>query len=335
MSSDRSGEISFGWALLRRSGKQAGADDLRCRELACVVGGRSVLQALTPADRAALMIPYQPRDGNPQFAPMDALAVDVQAYTGQPASGYYVVVECKDAALDDVFGRFCENVVARLAKGEGVLAALPASLRDFRRLLHERKDAGAGREKVVGLVGELLVLERLLRRHPDADRAWNGPAGSVHDFRLDARSIEVKTMLEGQGRCVRINGLEQLEPPPEGALCVVFCRIRHDQRGRSLRELLQDVCALASDGARVEQLAAEALDGADPKFAGETLRFALAEIDWYRVADGFPRLVRRSLRDDAHVGGISDVNYSLDLSAAATNLLVEVAVDAFVDGMFA
>src|SRR5205823_6408923 len=67
-----------------------------------------------------------------------------------------------------------------------------------------------GIERQIGLIGELLFLERLVSKFGTSTlSSWIGPWGEPHDFRLQSREFEVKTTVSPQ-RVHIINGAEQL-----------------------------------------------------------------------------------------------------------------------------
>jgi hypothetical protein len=88
------------------------------------------------------------------------------------------------------------------------IEAVQQELRCFTDLLDERPILGTDRQ--LGLLGELLFLERLMKRiGPAALDAWLGPLGEPHDFRVWINEFEVKTTIAPH-RIHTVNGLEQL-----------------------------------------------------------------------------------------------------------------------------
>lgn len=76
-------------------------------------------------------------------------------------------------------------------------------------------------ERQIGLLGELMILERLLSVDgPDAIEAWIGPQGEPHDFRIATNEIEVKTSV-GNRRVHTINNLTQLIASPACSLFIM------------------------------------------------------------------------------------------------------------------
>jgi hypothetical protein len=97
--------------------------------------------------------------------------------------------------------------------------AVSTELQCFGELFEEKSLLGV--ERQLGLLGELLVLERfLLKRGGSALDGWLGPMGEPHDFRFDSREYEAKTTISPR-RVHTINGPEQLVPSTGCSLLIV------------------------------------------------------------------------------------------------------------------
>jgi hypothetical protein len=97
--------------------------------------------------------------------------------------------------------------------------AILSELECFNALLEERSFLGF--ERQLGLLGELIFLERLIQRKGvDAIDSWIGPIGEPHDFRISNREFEVKTTISSQ-RIHLVHGTEQLVPSSECSLYLV------------------------------------------------------------------------------------------------------------------
>jgi hypothetical protein len=192
--------------------------------------------------------------------------------------------------------------------------ALNRSVEEWRALF-----AGTGgawtRARLAGLFAELTVLRRLLLRHPHAAGTWTGPNGAAQDFRGATQSLEVKATLGGEGRMIRIHGSDQLDAPAGTHLHLAWFRLTDapPDGGRTVRQLLEDVLALATDLAvlvdRVERLGFPEPGTSEV----DDRRFAVVEERWLRVDAAFPRIVPASFTDGAVPGGVTAVEYLVDL----------------------
>ncbi|WP_130617170.1 PD-(D/E)XK motif protein [Dyella amyloliquefaciens] len=125
-------------------------------------------------------------------------------------------------------------------EGGDCLEALALSLADFDALLE--RSTLLSREKVVGLYGELWVLELILKEGISSVDCWIGPQKQSHDFRLGSLELEVKTTTSNV-RVHTIHDLNQLRPSPEHRLVLVSLTLGSAGSGvgRSLDELISDV----------------------------------------------------------------------------------------------
>ena len=124
-----------------------------------------------------------------------------------------------------------------LQDGKDPLEAVSLELESLASLLEATPLLGM--ERQVGLLGELIVLERLIRRDgPELLSAWIGPRGEPHDFRLPEMELEVKTTT-GTRRIHTINGTQQLIPTPGHTLHLVSVLLGSPGSGQGLSLAMQ------------------------------------------------------------------------------------------------
>lgn len=122
------------------------------------------------------------------------------------------------------FYHFATAVSERaLVEKKTAIEAVGLELQCFSDLLEEK--ALLGTERQLGLLGELLFLERLIVKWgPTALDAWIGHQGEPHDFRLQNTEYEIKTTVSPQ-RVHTINGPEQLVPSKGCSLFLVSVQL--------------------------------------------------------------------------------------------------------------
>jgi hypothetical protein len=261
-----------------------------------------------------------------------ALVAEVASFSdsnGTPKQGIHV--RCQDHSLDEAFTMFCALVCIRATSGP-ISPALAASFEEFRSLI------GANRARIkpdtIGVIGELLWIDRMVAMDPTAVLSWMGPSGGRHDFRRGRTAVEVKTSLRSgsQANKVRISALDQLVPPEGGKLFLHTVRLERADDGEiSLSALIDDIRRRLSGESHRHfnrQLAELGDFGQDVDGS-----FSVLSIDTFEVRDGFPRLVPGSLLDGSLPAGVASVSYDLlldfahefqvDSDAAATALLKE------------
>ena len=129
-------------------------------------------------------------------------------------------VSCLDPELNRQFYFFAVALADRIVhSGESPIEAFTEELESFASLASEKSLLSI--EKQIGLIGELLILEQIIRNDgPAGIQAWVGPTGDPHDFRMRDLEFEVKTT-SGTRRIHRISNLTQLMPSPHSSLFVV------------------------------------------------------------------------------------------------------------------
>lgn len=227
--------------------------------------------------------------------------------------GPLLVLSLEDLERSDLFVTVCSDAVQAAAqedKGDGLTAFL-ARLDAWRRFLKERR-TGLARHEAVGLIGELLVLERILQMDSSQLTTWTAPTDGLHDFEQSGHALEIKSSA-GVATSLRISSLDQLDDEGLRALDLLHVRLIETPEGRSLAEVIQAVADLLPDDP-----ARRAFDNAllrrglmpDDSAARTSLVVALRSLSAFRVAHGFPRLVRAGLQ-----AGIREVQYDLELRA--------------------
>lgn len=175
------------------------------------------------------------------------------------------------------------------------------------------------REMLLGLIGELLTITRLLGDQGLGHLNWEGPAGGNHDFRAGGNAIEVKACGSRAGGLIhRISSQRQLEIPESGSLHVHSLRL---QIGANLSHRLDDLISEAShhqmfaspDGKRHFEKSVGAII-ATGEIPEELATFDLLEQHLFRVDADFPRINANEL-----MVGVIDVKYSIDLTSLVTD----------------
>lgn len=161
-------------------------------------------------------------------------------------------------ALQRQFYYFATAIAERIvADGKTTIEAVTQELACFEDLLREISLLSI--ERQIGLLGELIFLERLTGKVGlIALDAWIGPSGELHDFRIQKQEFEVKTTLKTH-RIHTIHGAEQLVPTDGCTLHLVSVLLGPPGAGESfsLTEKVKAVAALfASDTARRNQFTA-------------------------------------------------------------------------------
>ncbi len=157
------------------------------------------------------------------------------------------------ASLHRQFYHFAVAVAERITvEARSATDAVDLELQSFGVLFEQKSILGI--EKQLGLLGELLFLEKLLNRGVSAIDAWIGPQGEAHDFRLAGREFEVKCASSAR-RIHTIHGIDQLIPSPNCSLYLISVLVAPAgaQTGFSLVDKVRTITlAVSGDAAKVE-----------------------------------------------------------------------------------
>jgi hypothetical protein len=234
-----------------------------------------------------------------------------------------IVVACAAVGSHEVFAAFAESLVrsvTRARTGEECVHALLDRIQVWQNFFRLSRGY-LGPDARAGLVGELHVLRSMILPAIGAERAlaaWVGPTKTQQDFHCSRAAVEVKTTRGEMPGRIRVSSARQLDPVSSGRLLlvVVYLSVTADG-GTTLPELVSEVRAqLASHGdatlMRFDDLLVRQgyLDIHESVYAAE--HYSIRHVNGYDVLDEFPTVREASLPT-----GVSDLQYSLDLSACA------------------
>jgi hypothetical protein len=318
VSSDESRESTEkAWTILR-----TGAGETSGLEIATVPAGVStadgpVRLALGPNGEARILLPLSDKESGKEVAGAPALQIEVSTYTYKRKQKRFLDLSCMSKELEKVFGELGEEILSRIDAGAACADAARSTIEEFRSLLVRPNSSQIPLNQVAGLVGELLLLNRLLDRDPAAWKCWRGPAGDRHDFAAGPNSLEIKVSLSKGRTKVTINGFDQLEEPAGGSLHLLHFELEAAGSGMlSVNALGKAALGKSSEPDNLLQLlsALGCDDVSDPSWNHTGFRLETETL--YKVTEGFPRLVPSMLAGGSSPAGISNVSYATDLSTA-------------------
>ena len=227
-----------------------------------------------------------------------------------------------DSNQRDIFQTLCEDIISVASQVESEAGAVSAALtRTWRwhHLLRGGRGTLLSPEEQKGLLGELLVLERLLLPRMDASSAvmaWRGPLGAPKDFEIARVAIEAKARRGGATPSLSITSESQLDESGVDALFLYVVELNeapmdgtqgltlHDVAER-IREQLQSLDP-GSTGILESRLSAAGYRVEDDYSSHRWLEGAT---HIYLVSGDFPRITSGEIRS-----GVSNVRYSVALA---------------------
>lgn len=320
-------DIHTRWNQLR-TGVQADAHTFPVSVLPIDTGFGPASLGIDAEGRAQLLLPVASGVLRPRIEGLTVIEIGAATLRDGGASRSYLIVTCLNRTLDRAFADVADAVLTRITAGESAAAALVAAITELRSLF-AAPDKGPVDDNVLrGLVGELVVLQRLSTRHPAAPELWFGPIPERHDFRGGEHAIEVKTTARPSGT-VTISSAHQLDAPAGGSLQLWRVALERTQGGSvSVSSLVTAIESLCGPSERLRQGLSN-LGCTDPHGeAWNRLSFNCEGIDAWTVTPGFPRIVPSMFGVAGLPSGILKLTYELDPSGAS-----EFGVDG--DGMAA
>lgn len=315
------GGAELNYQLLESSSTSRGGA-YRTSPSGVAVSAGPVLYALARDDSRHLLVPLGINDLAVKDTESAGVHITVRTLVESGSvESRYVNIEC----LRPDFHRLFSHVVDELLAHLDVDSSEPGPtclqvLERWRELFGRQRGRHLAEEQVIGLMGELLFLERIASSSPVAAmNSWTGWEKEKVDFFAPGVAVEVKSTIAREGRSTVIHGLSQLEPDSGSTLTLLLTRL---SRIGSNRDSVPDVInRLISLGVNSTELSRRLmLIGYLPEDREyyDTLRFTPVEVLAYLVGDDFPRLTPSGLKSSDHLARFSNVQYKLDLAGVGT-----------------
>lgn len=323
------GMLEREWAEIYASGQGDGVLEVPSRATAVSTGYGQVRIAIGPRGEPRLLVPVGRPVGGATTTGSRNLLVARSSFRSGGKLEHFIDITLRNPRLTRVFTELAEEILKRLVSGEGPETAVHGTIQDFRNLLARTPEGEIPLTKLGGLIGELVILEKLTAMRPEALDGWTGPIGQRHDFRRRDIALEVKTSLRSDATRVTIHGPEQLLPPSDGRLHLAHVHLEPVDGGAlSVAALHRAIIDHGADELVLDERLAE-MGCRDPQAEEwNTTSFALEGIDTYAVEAGFPSITPASFSSSIIPAGVVALTYEIDLTAARTHLLDQAQTDA-------
>jgi hypothetical protein len=233
-----------------------------------------------------------------------------------------LIWKLQDSGHRDIFHRLCTDIVNFARDANSEAEAVEVSLgRTWRwhHLLRGGSDGRLSAEEQKGLIGELLLLEKLIEvgmSPSNAVSAWHGPLGSPKDFEIGRICVEVKARRGAATPYVLISSEHQLDASGTDALFLHVAELDQAPSDAKERFTLTEVADRTKR--RIFSASPAAADAFDALLVATGFRWEddYSDMPWirgpdrlYRIDEGFPAVT------PANFGaGVSNVRYSISLS---------------------
>ncbi len=304
------------WAILRGGGKESTGVEVPTVLSGVMAPAGPIRLALGERGEPRLLLPLDSGETTQDFAEAPSLRIVVSSYVTDGKATRFVDLTCLVPDLESVFSEVTAQILARIEAGQACVAAAQTTILDFRRLL--LRSSSVAPSKIVGLIGELFVLSRLLDRSPNAWRTWRGPIGDRHDFRSGDHSLEVKTSSRAS-QSITVSSIDQFSAPTGGSLHLLHLVLEQTPGGLlTVSALGQAVLDKANGPDRVIDCLA-AIGCTDVNSASwNSVAFRLEAEQLYEIENGFPRLIPSMILGGSLPVGVTELTYRIDLVAASS-----------------
>lgn len=276
-----------------------------------------------------------------EYPQSSGFKVEPVPITRGPAGDVRLILSITNNKYLDIFsvlvGDVIDHVASKTDQQSGV-REFTARLIRWQDFLRRHAPEGLGEQAQQGLYGELWFLRNLLLLnidHLEAISIWVGPLQANQDFQLDRCAVEVKTTSAGSHQVLQIANIRQLDDT--GIEILLLFHISLDVRlggTQSLPELVheirtllenQDIRALSIFNERL--IDAGYLDVHESRY--ERLKYTIRNYNFFRVCEGFPRILESKLQT-----GIGDVHYSVALTSCMPFKINEANAIKYIKGEF-
>lgn len=223
----------------------------------------------------------------------------------------------------------CNEIITAVENGEEPPVATRRVLERWHYFLSKPRTNKLSEEEIIGLYGELLVIEWLLDQGKSESAAidkWLGPSKNPRDFEFTNYWIEVKSTKRRDNQ-VEIHGVSQLESPRETDLYVWLNILNPNIESPSLVELISEIETRITSAVVVSKYRDKLHDcgyhAADASYYNDE-RFELIRTSIFLVDDEFPKITSDIINLPARVVSLG---YSVDLNGIQEVFKEEVFTD--------
>ena len=273
------------------------------------------------ADRAVFLTLSHASESTPTTPPPRLRDIQITLAPADDAGTRILALKLLDSSQQDTFFTLCRDILSVAGRAASEAEAVSVALNRTWRWHHLLRGGGRllSAEEQKGLMGELLVLERLVLPNLGASAAvtaWRGPLGSPKDFEIARVAIEAKTRCGGATPSLSITSESQLDERGVDSLFLHVVELDEAPTDATDGVTLHDVAERirgrllsldpGSGGVFETRLSASGYREEDDYSSHRWLEGATRI---YLVTGNFPRITSDAMRS-----GVSNVRYSISLA---------------------
>lgn len=233
---------------------------------------------------------------------------------------YRVNVMLNDPSYYEIFLVLAADLVEILISAQNEKDAyqnFANRMEHWRDFLKYSKSRSLTYEEEIGLIGELVILEKLLTANSSIEvlSSWKGPLGKSHDFIKPGISFEIKTSPLKKKALVSISSEFQLDGLNLYLGHVIIDDSLNVSSSRSLPEIIDNLLTLIPDEgvSLFKGLILSAGYKEDEREKYKNRKYSLSSITFYDVTESFPKITPSSVNPQ-----LSEIRYKLSIGGLAT-----------------
>ena len=243
--------------------------------------------------------------------------LDLQRFPDLGPDETHLVLSLIDPGYRDMFSLIVSDIIDHATYIENEIDCIQALLERIFRWQHflEKHRLGAlGPEAQRGLYGELWFLREVVLKdltHEEAIRCWTGPEYDRHDFQFNTCCVEIKTTISKQHQKLWIANERQLDDSNIQALYIVHLSLDTLQHlGETLPAIVNSIRESIRSNESANSLFEDKLfevgylAGHESAYSGTG--YAKRNVDVFKIAEGFPRIIEKDVPN-----GVGDIGYSI------------------------
>ena len=235
----------------------------------------------------------------------------------------FLVISLVSNEHQEIFTTLCEDLITTISgllKEDEFVNHTIQRLSKWQSMFTALGSQGLSNQAQAGLYGECTFLRNLLQNNSnyyEILRTWVGPEKQIQDFQGSNWAVEVKVTYGKNHQKIHISNERQLDDSfiPKIILSHYSFDIRESE-GENLNNLIDEIFELLdSDNKSHKLFCSKLLDVGYfdvHKSIYELRSYNLRDHNYYRVSNGFPRLVENDIPN-----GVGDVRYSIVLNDAS------------------
>jgi hypothetical protein len=280
-------------------------------------------------DTPSILIPHRENPAQQAFThKMLDFEHNLYSVNGAPPQKY-LLIKPRSNELEEVFLSFIRTLLVDISNERDIIKVQDLVMKKYDEWAAFFGTGNFGREsrsRVVGLIGELLLLEDLMKIvGREVIHSWWGPIRHRHDFEFEHMAFEVKSSIDMISREVEIHGLTQLLPDEGRSLYLVYVKIQLDPRGINVSELVERLISKGISGFDLEEKLMKVVVGKEELEAATDFRFSNFTARFFLVDDSFPGIRPNNLSIETK-GRVSNISYRLNLDGLTSSLDLPVLI---------